>query len=74
MSSVNKYLQEYEKYKHINLQLDGLYEKKSRPGEKVKIIFIDEVYETALVRNLRTENTQNKTLHWCRKNLSLVEE
>ena len=67
--SKRKYLEEYEKYKNIKLQLNEVYSKKSRTAEKVELIEIDEEAEMARVKNLRTKTLQTKTLHWCRKNL-----
>ena len=67
--SKRKYLEEYEKYKDINIQLNEVYSKKSRTTEKVEIIEIDEDSEVARIKNLRTEVLTTKTLHWCRKNL-----
>tara|TARA_A100001391_G_scaffold146930_1_gene104376 strand:- start:54 stop:275 length:222 start_codon:yes stop_codon:yes gene_type:complete len=67
--SKRKYLEEYEKYKDINIQLNEVYSKKSRTTEKVEIIEIDEESEMARIKNLRTEVLTTKTLHWCRKNL-----
>ena len=75
MSKVNlreskqRYLEEYEKYKDVQLTLNETYSKKSKQTEKVQLIEIDETANVAKVKNLRTENTQIKTLHWCRKNL-----
>jgi len=75
MSKVNlreskqRYLEEYEKYKDVQLILNETYFKKSKQTEKVQLIEIDETANVAIVKNLRTENTQIKTLHWCRKNL-----
>tara|TARA_R110000851_G_scaffold187623_1_gene337515 strand:- start:1105 stop:1341 length:237 start_codon:yes stop_codon:yes gene_type:complete len=75
MSKVNlreskqRYLEEYEKYKDIQLTLNETYSKKSKQTEKIHIIEIDETANVAIIKNLRTENTQIKTLHWCRKNL-----
>jgi|TARA_R110000822_G_scaffold62960_2_gene154970 hypothetical protein len=75
MSKVNlreskqRYLEEYEKYKDVQLTLNETYSKKSKQTEKVQLIEIDETANVAIVKNLRTENTQIKTLHWCRKNL-----
>ena len=67
--SKKKYLEEYEKYKDVELSLNEVYSKKSRTAEKVQLIDIDEESEMARVKNLRTEVLQTKTLHWCRKNL-----
>lgn len=67
--SKRKYLEEYEKYKDVELQLNEVYRKKSRTTEKVELVNIDEEANMASVRNLRTNTLQLKTLHWCRKNL-----
>ena len=69
MSGIQRYLDEYEKYKHVELHVNTEYCKKSKQTEKVILLEIDEEKETALVKNVRTENIQHKTLHWCRKNL-----
>ena len=67
--SKKKYLEEYEKYKNVEIQLNEVYSKKSKTSEKVVIVEIDEESEMASVKNLRTEALVTKTLHWCRKNL-----
>ena len=67
--SKKKYLEEYEKYKDVDIQLNEVYSKKSKTSEKVEVIDIDENSQMARVKNLRTETLQTKTLHWCRKNL-----
>ena len=72
--SKRKYLEEYEKYKNIKLQLNEVYSKKSRTTEKVQLIEVDEEAEMARVKNLRTNTLQTKTLHWCRKNLVILDE
>jgi ribosomal protein L25 (general stress protein Ctc) len=74
MNSKEKYLQEYEKYKNVQLDEQSTYVKKSRSSEKVVLLEIDTKKETALVKNLRTDNIQSKTLHWCRKNLFKIED
>ena len=67
--SKKKYLEEYEKYKNIELLLNEVYVKKSRTTEKVELVEIDEEAKMARVKNLRSGVLQTKTLHWCRKNL-----
>jgi len=67
--SKKRYLEEYEKYKDVDIQLNEVYSKKSRTTEKVEIIEIDDDAQVARVKNLRTEVLQTRTLHWCRKNL-----
>ena len=67
--SKKKYLEEYEKYKDVELVLNEVYSKASRTSEKVELVEIDEESQMARVKNLRTETLLTKTLHWCRKNL-----
>jgi hypothetical protein len=69
MSGVERYLKEYEKYKHVELEADVVYLKKSKTSERVLLLEINLEKNTAQVKNIRTENIQHKTLHWCRKNL-----
>ena len=52
--SKKKYLEEYEKYKDVELQLNEVYAKKSRTTEKVEIIDIDEESQMARIKNLRS--------------------
>ena len=72
MNSEERYLEEFKKYKDVPLHLDSVYCKKSKLTEKVMILRIT-CAGMAQVKNLRTENIQYKTLHWCRKNLVLEE-
>ena len=67
--SKKRYLEEYEKYKNVDLQLNEVYSKKSKVSEKVELVEIDEESQMARIKNLRTETLLTKTLHWCRKNL-----
>jgi len=68
MNGQERYLQEYEKYKHIQLE-KGEYMMKSNPAIKVMIMSINEEAERALVKTLKSGNERERTLHWCRKNL-----
>jgi len=72
--SKRKYLEEYEKYKDVKLLLNEIYAKKSRTSEKVELVEIDEEARVARVKNLRTNTLQTKTLHWCKKNLVILDE
>ena len=67
--SKKRYLEEYEKYKNVDLQLNEVYSKKSKTSEKIELVEIDEESQMARIKNLRTETLVTKTLHWCRKNL-----
>ena len=51
------------------LEANVVYCKKSRQTERVMILEINDSENVVQVKNLRTENIQYKTLHWCRKNL-----
>ena len=64
--SQRKYLEEYEKYKHIEISL-GTYCVKNRPHLVYEIISVDQTGDTATLQ--REGATQVKTLHWCRKKL-----
>jgi len=68
-----KYLEEFEKYKHVQLSTTDIYAKKSMITEKVIIKNIDNKQNVAIIKNIRTGTEQQKTLHWCRKNLQLVD-
>ena len=56
--SKKKYLEEYEKYKDVELVLNEVYSKASRTSEKVELVEIDETAEVARIKNLRTEVLQ----------------
>ena len=64
----NKYLEEYEKYKDIELSL-GKYELRTNSYIKYEILQINEAQDRVTLRNIRSLNEMGKTLHWCRKNL-----
>tara|TARA_R110002020_G_scaffold124200_4_gene281151 strand:- start:1283 stop:1537 length:255 start_codon:yes stop_codon:yes gene_type:complete len=68
MNSQQRYLQEYEKYKHIQID-KGEYHMRSNPTIKVMIMSINEAAERVLVKTLKSGNERERTLHWCRKNL-----
>jgi len=69
MSGMQRYLDEYEKYKNVQLETNVVYCKRSRQTEEIMILDIDQDKDSAQIKNMRTENVQHKTLHWCRKNL-----
>ena len=69
--SQRKYLEEYEKHKHIKIAL-GTYSVKDRPYLIYEIISVDEDEDTAILQ--RGEITQTRTLHWCRKRLERREK
>lgn len=66
-----KYLEEFNKYKHIVLKLDLVYVSKKDNRAKYKIVLIDEEQNKAIIQRIDesgNQNPQEKTLHWCRKN------
>ena len=68
MSGQQKYLKEYEKYKHIQVE-EGEHHMKSNPTIRVMIMSINDEAERVLVKTLKSGNERERTLHWCRKNL-----
>lgn len=64
--SQRKYLEEYEKYKHISVT-EGSYHIKDKPYLKYEVVSVDTEEEKAVI--VREGSKQIKTLHWCRKNL-----
>lgn len=68
MSQKEKYQEEYEKYKHIQLEL-GKYKLSSNEMIEYEITFLDDEKEIATLLTLSSKNIKNKTYHWCRKNL-----
>ena len=63
-----RYLIEYEKYKHVVLS-KGAYQKKDASHIRYEIKNIDYDTEQVHLKNLKSNNELIKTLHWCRKNL-----
>ena len=41
--------------------------------EKIILKKIDDKQNVAIIKNIRTGSEQQKTLHWCRKNLQVVD-
>lgn len=64
MSQKEKYLEEFEKYKHIQISL-GNY--KNKDGIEFEIVGISN--ETADVKTKKSGVIKTRTLHWCRKYL-----
>ena len=64
--SQRKYLEEYEKYKHIKIE-PGTFHVKDRTYLVYDIISVDEENQVATLQ--REGSTMTKTLHWCRKKL-----
>lgn len=64
MSQKEKYLEEFEKYKHIQINL-GDY--KNKDGIEFEIVSISN--ETADVKTKKSGVIKTRTLHWCRKYL-----
>ncbi len=72
MSQKEKYQEEYEKFKHVNITC-GKYKLASNNFIEYLIIGIDEQKEMATLLTLSSKNVKQKTLHWCRKNLIQME-
>jgi len=66
MNSQQKYLQEYEKFKHIVIN-KGEYHIKDKLHLRYNVLNVDEESETVLLE--RNGSKITKTLHWCRKRL-----
>lgn len=64
--SQKRYLEEYEKHKHIEI-VTGSYYVKGKTYLKYEVVMVDTEKETALIE--RNGSGMTKTLHWCRKNL-----
>ncbi len=68
MNGQQRYLEEYEKYKHIEIT-PGEYYLKSNPTIKLVVISVHEDINRVLVKTVKSGNERERTLHWCRKNL-----
>ena len=68
MNGQQKYLEEYEKYKHIEV-VPGEYYLKSNPAISLVVVSICEDLTRAVVKTVKSGNERERTLHWCRKNL-----
>lgn len=64
MSQKEKYLEEFEKYKHIQISL-GNY--KNKDGIEFEIVRVSN--EMAEVKTKKSGVIKTRTLHWCRKYL-----
>jgi hypothetical protein len=60
------YQESYEKHKDVVIEL-GLYESKTRSNVKMEVISIEG--DSVSLKDIRTGNVREKTLHWCRKSL-----
>lgn len=68
MTQKEKYQEEYEKYKHIEI-VCGKYMLASNNMIDYLITDIDSQKEMATLLTLSSKNVKQKTLHWCKKNL-----
>ncbi len=66
MSMKEKYLEEYEKYKDIEITT-GDYSNKD--GIRFSVLSINEEEQKAEVQTTKSGVIKTRTLHWCRKNL-----
>lgn len=65
MSMKERYLEEYEKFKHIEIA-PGLY---SQNGIEFEIVSVDNEKDCATIKTIKSGVIKVKTLHWCRKKL-----
>jgi hypothetical protein len=68
----NKYLEEFEKYKHIKVS-PGLFELKNT-SIKYEVLEVNEEKNEAIVKTVSSGNVATKTVHWCRKNLKSIHD
>ncbi len=68
-----KYLEEYEKFKHIEV-CPGIYTRKSRAHIQIQVESVNAEDEKVTMKTLSSGHRFVKTLHWCRKNLVRIEE
>lgn len=66
MSQLDKYREEYDKYKDIIVS-EGEY--RNKEGFAFYISDVDLDRQVANVRTVKSGVNKVKTLHWCRKNL-----
>ena len=64
-----RYLEEYQKYAHIKIDV-GDYTHSE--GIAVEVIEVNEDEEWAIVRTKSSGVERKRTLHWCRKRLTRV--
>jgi len=66
-----KYLQEYEKYRHVKIE-HRKYKLKSNGSIIYEILDISEDKDKAIIKSVASGMERERTLHWCRKNLEPV--
>ncbi len=66
-----KYFEEYDKYKHILIEENRKYVVTNRPSTVYEVVSISQTDERVSLKN-STGIIVSKTLHWCRKNLTLL--
>ena len=67
----NKYLEEYEKYKHVTIE-PRQYELRSNKTIRYEVLSVDEEFEKVVIKTLSSGIERTRTLHWCRKNLEVI--
>ena len=65
-----RYIEEYEKHKHIVIE-PGVYRIKKNEHYSYEVIEVD--LDNELVRLKKDNFVSQKTLHWCRKNLVRID-
>jgi len=66
-SAQQKYLEEYEKLKHVEIK-PGKYVNKNKLSIEYDVFNVEN--DSADIKTLSSGEIKNKTLHWIRKNLS----
>lgn len=67
-----KYFEEFEKYKNVELHVGKIYHHKEGPNMKYIILSVDVEKNSATIQRVLKEGEgmiSSKTAHWCRKNL-----
>lgn len=69
-SSTEKYLQEFEKYKNVEI-LEGIIYRIHYRNIRYTVLKVDKINNFVILQrtDIKTLNEIRKTLHWARKNL-----
>tara|TARA_Y100000034_G_scaffold136204_1_gene211477 strand:- start:1765 stop:2001 length:237 start_codon:yes stop_codon:yes gene_type:complete len=68
----NKYLDEYEKYKNVQLEVGKIYTHRNDPARKFVLESYDFENNSAVLVSVDDDHQKTKTGHWARKHLRLV--
>jgi len=72
MTSQNKYLEEFEKYKDVQLHLGP--HRYAKTTEKMVIYHLEEISDSFVTVRSMSGHVTKKTIHWARKNLLPLKE